>query len=52
LFETNLMKFVCGMKKIEPKTKSYSYYNKKFKVDKIILVTDNFGKVYFLQKLV
>ena len=52
LFETNLVKFVCKMKKIESRTKSYSYYNKKFKAEKIILLTSEFGKVYFLQKLV
>lgn len=50
-FDTNLSKFVAGLKKIEPDVKGYQFYNKEFKKNKIIVFVNKNNKVYFLQKV-
>lgn len=50
-FDTNLSKFVAGLKKIEPDVKGYQFYNKEFKKNNIIVFVNKNNKVYFLQKV-
>lgn len=50
-FETNLLKFINGLKLIEPNLKGYQYYNREFKKSKRLIFLTKTEKIYFLQKL-
>lgn len=50
-FDTNLSKFITGLKLLEPNIKSYQYYNKEFKKNKTLIFVNRKNKVYFLQKV-
>lgn len=51
-YDTNLLKFVNGLKQIEPDLKGYQYYNREFKKSNRIVFVNNKEKIYYLQKVI
>ena len=50
-YSTNLSDFVSKLRVIEPKAKSYGYYNKAFKEERIITMAEN-KRMTILQKVI
>ena len=50
-YSTNLLDFVAKLKKMESKVKSYGYYSRAFKQNKILTMAEN-KRMIILQKVV
>lgn len=51
-YDTNLFKFIDGLKQIEPDINGYQYYNREFKKSNRIVFVNKKEKIYYLQKVV
>jgi len=51
-YDTNLLKFINGLKFIEDEIKGYQHYNKMFKKHNRIVFINKKQKIYFLQKVI
>lgn len=51
MFRTNLKDFVCELNILEPGTRNYSYYCRRFEKEKNLEYVNEKGEVYNLQQV-